>query len=178
MRGLNEGGADAVRVGLGGWVGIGIRRRCGLGVRLRLAVAVEQRDRAALRVVARREPIRGTALSRPCGGTGEVRWLSVDLDRDPVAPTADRLDDTYPFTPDWERKPIKFPYTVSLADAETFVVRASTEGCDCDWVIGLHWASQGQTGVLPITDNGRPFRTSSDKNARACSVLETELTCH
>ena len=36
----------------------------------------------------------------------------------------------------------------------------------------------GQTGVLPITDNGRPFRTSSDKNARACSVLETELTCH
>ncbi|MFE9749956.1 hypothetical protein ACFYOT_34025 [Saccharothrix saharensis] len=130
-----------------------------------------------VRVVARREPIRGTALSRQCGDPGAVRWLSVDLDRDPVVPTADRFDEPYPFTPDWERKPIKFPYTVSLADAETFVIKASTEGCDCDWVVGLHWASQGQTGVLPITDNGRPFRTSSDRNARPCSVLETVLTC-
>ncbi|MCE7000172.1 hypothetical protein LZG04_35965 [Saccharothrix sp. S26] len=83
-----------------------------------------------VRVVARREPIRGTALSRQCGGEGAVRWLSVDLDRDPVVATADRLDEVYPFTPDWERKPIKFPYTVSLTDAETFVIKASTEGCD------------------------------------------------
>ncbi|MEU4766226.1 hypothetical protein AB0H12_23510 [Actinosynnema sp. NPDC023794] len=85
-----------------------------------------------VRVVARREPIRGTSLARQCGDPGAVRWLSVDLDRDPVAPTADRFDEVHPFTPDWERKPIKFPYTVSLGDAETFVVKASTEGCDCD----------------------------------------------
>ena len=130
-----------------------------------------------VRVVARREPIRGTALHRQCGGEGVVRWLSVDLDRDPVAATADRAEVMYPHTPEWERRPIKFPYTVSLSDSETFVIKADTEGCDCDWIVGLHWASQGQTGILPIDDNGRPFRTSSDKNARSCIPLDTEFMC-
>lgn len=131
-----------------------------------------------VRVVARREPIHGTAVQRQCGDPGVVRWLAVDLDRDPVVPTADQFDEPYPFTPQWERRPIRFPYTVSLAAAETFVIKASTEGCDCDWVIDLYWASQGQSGTLPITDNGRPFKTSSAKNARSCAVLDTELTCY
>ncbi len=72
----------------------------------------------------------------------------------------------------------QFPYTVSLSNSETFVIKASTEGCDCDWVVDLHRASQGQTGVLPINDNGRPFRTSSAKNARDCIPLDTEFTCY
>ncbi|MFI9007596.1 hypothetical protein ACIGNX_10250 [Actinosynnema sp. NPDC053489] len=132
-----------------------------------------------VRVVARREPLRGTAVVRQCGGPGVVRRLSVDLDRDPVAPTAeDQFGATDPDTPQWERKPIKFPYTVSLTDTETFVVEAKTDGCDCDWVIDLHWASQGQVGVLPITDDGHPFRTSSRRNARTCAVLDTEFACY
>ena len=131
-----------------------------------------------VRVVQRRGPLHGTAIDRECGDQGVVRWLAVNLDRDPVALVdQDEFDAMMPDTPQWERKPILFPYRVSLTDPETFVVKASTDGCDCDWVVDVYWSAQGQTGVLPIDDGGRPFRTTSTANAKTCAVLDTVLAC-
>ena len=148
-------------------------------------LTIQGRDSAAVtltnlrvRVLARRTPIHGTAIQRDCGDQGAIRWLEVDLDRDPVRPVAkDEFDAMPEDTPAWERKPIKFPYTVSVTNPETFMIKAVTENCDCDWIADVEWSSQGQRGTLPITNAGKPFRTTSIKNARRCSVLDTELAC-
>ncbi|MDT7805030.1 MAG: hypothetical protein QOI78_8463 [Actinomycetota bacterium] len=148
-------------------------------------LTIQGRDSSAVtltdvrvRVLARREPIHGTAIQRDCGDQGAIRWLDVDLDRDPVRPVAkDEFDAMPEDTPAWERKPIKFPYTVSVANPETFMIKAETVNCDCDWVADVYWSAQGKTGVLPITNSGKPFRTTSTKNARNCSILDTELAC-
>ncbi|WP_410670373.1 hypothetical protein [Amycolatopsis sp. cmx-4-68] len=148
-------------------------------------LTIQGRDSAAVtltnirvRVLARRAPIHGTAIQRDCGDQGAVRWLEVDLDRDPVRPVAkDEFDAMVEDTPAWERKPIKFPYTVSVTNPETFMIKAVTANCDCDWVADVEWSAQGRSGTLPITNSGTPFRTTSTKNARRCSVLDTELAC-
>jgi hypothetical protein len=128
------------------------------------------------RAVNRRPPMSGLALSRECGDQGSFRSLQVNLDKSPpeIAPFYDPsliIDE-----PMSEQRPIKFPYRVSAGDAETFEVAATTESCDCDWVLDLDWASLGRTGRLEVTDNGKPFRTTGTKNAQICSVLD-ELSC-
>ncbi|SEF27117.1 hypothetical protein SAMN05421837_103642 [Amycolatopsis pretoriensis] len=131
-----------------------------------------------VRVLNRRAPLHGTSLTRECGDQGAIRWLEVDLDRDPVRAVAkDQFDAMPEDTPAWERKPIKFPYTVSITNPETFMIQAETEDCDCDWVADVFWSAQGKTGVLPVTNSGKPFRTTSTKNAQSCSILDTELAC-
>ncbi|KDN18477.1 hypothetical protein [Amycolatopsis rifamycinica] len=73
-----------------------------------------------------------------------------------------------------ERKPIKFTYTVSITDPETFLIEARTPDCDCDWVADVHWSAQGRTGVLPITDGGKPFRRHQYQERAS---LHTRFAC-
>ena len=131
-------------------------------------------------VVNRAPALRGTHVYEQCGGPGAVRELDVNLDHDP--PTYlpilrdDLLDEG---APAWQKTPLKFPYTVSLTDAETFLVLANTFRCDCQWRIKLAWASQGATGTMVIDDHGKPFRTTGDHNAVAdCTTFKQGgLTC-
>jgi hypothetical protein len=122
-----------------------------------------------IEVRERRRPPSGTALrAMVCGDVGAIRWMTVDLDDDrPRASinyseaAADLLD-----APTEQRRPIQFPYVVSVDDLETFEITATTDGCDCEWVALLHWRSEGRAGTDVIDDNGKPFRTVSIANAR------------
>lgn len=114
-----------------------------------------------VRVAQRRPAIRGGILQLQCGDQGAYRFLEADLDRDPprigshyTVGMAEAGDSPWMFTP------IRFPYEVTLSDAEAFSIESVAEQCDCDWYVELHWASAGRTGVLHIDNNGRPFRTT------------------
>ena len=132
-----------------------------------------------VRVISRRPPITGTELHEPCGGGGYFRSLHVDMDETPpvakpIVQTGGALAEP---EKSWETTPIVFPYKVSLSDAETFIISASTERFDTDWVVDLSWASSGKTGTLQIDDHGKPFRTSSTVASRSCILYGAGLTC-
>jgi hypothetical protein len=126
-----------------------------------------------VRVHERHEPMTGTNLKGKCGDGGAFRWLQVDLDAQPprTVPIF-KQDDVPADAPEPEKKPISFPYEVSLRDAETFVIQANTAGCLCDWTAELVWASEGRTGTVTIDDHGRPFRTTALTNAVTCAPAD------
>lgn len=113
----------------------------------------------AVHVRRRGEAPAGTVLQGGGCGAGAFRWLAVDLDD----PTSRVVPEFYPDlavdVPDAELVPIRFPYEVSRTDAETFLIEAHTEDCDCEWWLDLHWQAAGETGVVRIDDHGDPFRT-------------------
>ncbi|WP_042371749.1 helix-turn-helix domain-containing protein [Streptacidiphilus neutrinimicus] len=52
-----------------------------------------------------------------------------------------------------------FPYQVSTGDPQVLDVDASTAAQDVSWYLELSWSSGDRQGQLPITFQGRPFRT-------------------
>ncbi|MFD3412616.1 helix-turn-helix domain-containing protein [Streptomyces cyaneofuscatus] len=110
-----------------------------------------------IRVVARREPAEGRVhrMSSGCGGALTPRMFDVDLDAErPVARSVPGNDTGEPIAP------VSFPYRVSAADPEVFLVTGRAARCDCDWVAELRWSGGGRSGTVRIDDGGRPFRTS------------------
>lgn len=127
-----------------------------------------------VRVVKRAPAIRGTVVLIPGGDPGFYRYVDVDLDEDPPAhsPTVDEAFDF--LAQEHELRPIRFPYRVSLSAAESFLVNAHTDRCDCAFVIDLSWASQGRTGTVAIDDEGKPFRVTGRSNVtHTCTYWET-----
>lgn len=120
----------------------------------------------------RRPSIRGYRYGATGGGPSLLRYVTADLDDDPPS-----LSDFYGEAlaselPRHEQRPIRFPYRVSLTDAETFAVVAETDDCHCSFVIELSWASQGRAGTYLIDDNGEPFQvTGSSDLLGTCTVL-------
>ncbi|MFE4383111.1 helix-turn-helix domain-containing protein [Streptomyces cyaneofuscatus] len=110
-----------------------------------------------IRVVARRGPAEGRVhrMSSGCGGALTPRMFDVDLDAErPVARSVPGNDTGEPIAP------VSFPYRVSAADPEVFLVTGRAARCDCDWVAELRWSGGGRSGTVRIDDDGRPFRTS------------------
>ncbi|MFZ4269866.1 helix-turn-helix domain-containing protein [Streptomyces arboris] len=130
------------------------------GVRITLQGTGEQAvvlEALRIRVVARREPAEGRVhrMSSGCGGALTPRMFDVDLDAErPVARSVPGNDTGEPIAP------VSFPYRVSAADPEVFLVTGRTARCDCDWVAELRWSGGGRSGTVRIDDGGRPFRTS------------------
>jgi hypothetical protein len=120
-----------------------------------------------VQVVARRPAMRGTLYGLSGGDPSHFRAVNADLDREPPA-LSDRYNEEF-FTSEFpkrhERRPMRFPYRVSLSDAETFLVDAFAKNCDCAFVIKLSWAAQGRTGTHIIDDGGSPFRVTGNRNA-------------
>lgn len=122
-------------------------------------------------VQERHEPVSGTTLDVACGGPIAFRWLAVDLDAEPPRVTPGFSEDFLPpDAPEREKTPIRFPYEVSIADAETFLIEATTARCYCTWTAELSWASEGRTGIVRIDDHGKPFGISSSTNTVACTL--------
>jgi len=121
-----------------------------------------------VRVVQRRPALPGTHVFAGCGGPTVFRWVSVDLDQKPPAAQThyDRIFASD--APAQERRPIKFPYRVTLSEAETFAVVGNAKQCDCLWEVDLDWASEGRTGTYTIrSTSGQPFRTTGDARVYA-----------
>lgn len=130
-------------------------------------------------VLKRAPAFAGTNAYANCGaGPGPIRWLYVNLDKEPPQVSA-KFDERNPElivgnAPAWERKPIRFPYNlqVSKSETETFLISAGTDDCDCTWTGQLDWVSLDRKGSLPIDNNGAPFRTTSSKLAdHTCQSL-------
>jgi hypothetical protein len=89
-------------------------------------------------------------MKAPCGDISQFRWLDVDLDHSPtrVIPHYDsQLAKEAPS--EWRRTPIKFPYKVSTADSEAFLITARTKNCDCGWIASCHGPPLTVIPVLP-----------------------------
>jgi len=125
-----------------------------------------------VRVVNRRAAVAGVLFQEQGAGGGAFRAVFANLDSNPPKLTPYFEDAFIPDdAPAFERKPMTFPYKVSISDAETFVVEGRADKCDCDWVIELSWAAEGKTGTVTIDDDGKPFRVSGDDNVtRVCTT--------
>jgi hypothetical protein len=124
-----------------------------------------------VRVTERRPALKGTVFNTAGGDPTAYRWIAADLDADPPKLQADTVDFLVETVPEPERRPIRFPYEVSISDAETFVVDGRTVDCHCFWEIELSWASQGQVGKLVIDDAGHPFEVTGTRNVtQTCST--------
>ncbi|MGC4761340.1 hypothetical protein ACLQ20_00585 [Micromonospora sp. DT46] len=119
-----------------------------------------------VRVVARRPALRGVFAAPGGGGPTAYRWVHATLDEDPPLLTAGLFEEGEEFVPEHERREIRFPYRVSLSDAETFLVIGYTENCDCDWKVEVDWAAQGRIGTVTVDDAGRPFRVTGAAGVR------------
>jgi hypothetical protein len=119
-----------------------------------------------VRVVDRRPGVAGVHAGPGGGGPTAYRWVEANLDTDPPTMSADTFPEFEDKVPAHERRPIVFPYEVSISDAETFLVIGSAEKCDCSWIIELSWAAEGRVGTLVVDDNGKPFRVTGTSNAR------------
>lgn len=133
----------------------------------------------SVRVVKRAEPLRGTeVIDSACGGGfGAVRWAEAQLDKQPPTITSrDLSEDEAMGGPDVakEIKPMRFPYTVSISDAEIFQVQGLTTRCDCTWEIEIKWNSEGRSGSYTVNENGRPFRTTGTANVSAACQINSD----
>lgn len=129
--------------------------------------------------VVRRRPVgEVTEVVAPCGGPSAYRYLQAELDKDPPIITSE-IDDLGNREPNERADPIKFPYRVSLSDAETFVVEGWAEKCFCLWEIEVHWASEGRLGVTRVDHHGKPFVTVGRAHApfRCVRVDNNPLKC-
>ncbi|MFJ8254470.1 hypothetical protein [Streptomyces sp. NPDC094466] len=113
----------------------------------------------------RRPPLKGAQASVNCGGTKPHRYVETDLDQD--HPTLN------PVGVDADGRAIDFPYRVTLADSEFFVVEARSTGSDVDWHIEVRWSSAGEQGTLVIDDDGKPFRVTAT-SGRTAECVWTE----
>jgi len=131
-----------------------------------------------VRTVQKRDPVAGLELSKECGGEGAYRSLVANLDRDPPSVNGEEAGYSTPpeGEPEWSIKPVRFPYEVSATDAETFAIYAVTEDYDVDWVVEVDWVSAGESGTVVVDNGGKPFRTTSVRNAKQCTVLDS-LDC-
>lgn len=131
--------------------------------------------------VKERKPVTasGTKLDVPCGDDGAYRWLQVDLDKDPPATIARHRNPqaVADELPEWAKKPIRFPYTVSRDDAEMFLISTYTDNCECGWEVELSWMSGGRTGVETIRNGQQLFWTSAIGQKRKCDIDYALFVC-
>ncbi|MFE7439464.1 helix-turn-helix domain-containing protein [Streptomyces chartreusis] len=115
----------------------------------------------AVEVVSKHEPLRGSRVPVVCQGDPPNRNLSVNLDqaRPQVVKAAARAGDG------GSASDTGWPYTVSGSDPEHFVVQPVTLAYDVTFTLRLKWAWNGERGELRIDDQGKPFRTTADRNA-------------
>jgi hypothetical protein len=117
-----------------------------------------------IEVLEKKPPLEGSHITYgPIGDGAFVRWLSIDLDGSSPAVT-ESIDQRF-LVEEGEEKPIHFPYRVSNTEPEIFFIMATTTRYDCRWTAELIWTAGGRRGSTAINDNGKPFRTTSSKNA-------------
>jgi hypothetical protein len=112
------------------------------------------------KVLKRNPPMAGTRFYAWCGDAGAYRWTDVDLDRNPPK-VSGKIDPDMLRSDRKNVEPIRFPYTVSISDAEDFWIVPQTKKCHCLWQLEMDWTSQGKKGTYIINDSGRPFQTTS-----------------
>ncbi|MGW0327775.1 hypothetical protein [Nocardia sp. NPDC003183] len=114
-------------------------------------------------VLQRRPAVQGTRYFTEGSGPA-FRWVSFDVDRSPPVLDTHYFESLAHRMPLQERKPIRFPYIVSISEPESLLVEVAATECDCEFDIQLDWASQGQAHTAILNDAGRPFRITGLAN--------------
>jgi hypothetical protein len=139
-----------------------------------------------INVTDRGPPLGGTYVVLGGGDITPVRWLMVDLDASPpeITESVDGrpiLADLYPKKYEEQPEdPVTFPYKVSATEPEVFYLVAETKRCYCEWTAELLWTTGESEGSTIIDDDGKPFRTTSTRNATAtcyAGQFGPELMC-
>ncbi|MFC7480375.1 hypothetical protein ACFQX7_10460 [Luedemannella flava] len=125
-------------------------------------------------VVARDAPVSGTLAKPQCGGDRYYRLMVADLDQTPPARTYELDEDLARSVPPQERRPIRFPYGVSLKESESILVIGTTNRHDVRWRIEIDWSSQGRTGTYVADRKGQPFRVTGAGGAIATCLWGLE----
>jgi hypothetical protein len=121
-----------------------------------------------IKVLRRSAPPRGTYVKVTPGADGiDTRAAEVNLDK--PAPALSSMYD-----PETERA-WSFPLRVSESAVEAIDLWAGTGSCDCLWTAQLHFVADGKPGVVPITNNGKPFRTVASENSVRYGVIDGKL---
>ena len=115
----------------------------------------------SIRIVERRRTVGGILIVFAGGGVMDVRSLHVDLDSPtPIAsPMPNDLGERW-----------SFPLQVSSSDPEVLVISAETHEYDCLWFAELNYVVAGRAGIVKIDDSGKPFRTTTPKEAKIYQV--------
>jgi hypothetical protein len=117
-----------------------------------------------VRVIRCGPPLPGTLVSYT--GLGDAigtRFFSVVLDK--PLPTVQYYSTHQ--TPDPQQP---FPLRVTDSIQEEFDVSAGVFHSDCDWDLLLDWTHGSRTGTTVISNNGKPFRTTSSQS-RAVTMV-------
>jgi hypothetical protein len=104
------------------------------------------------RVVERSTP-RGVVLhvdNQVVGAALVPRWFCVELGSGTEIVPRPRFDEG-----------TDFPYAVHQSEPEWFRIDLHCGADDLAWVVELEWFCAGHSGTLHITDNDRPFRSTS-----------------
>ncbi|GIJ45317.1 hypothetical protein Val02_22030 [Virgisporangium aliadipatigenens] len=128
-----------------------------------------------VRVVSRKEPMRGNSFAYACGGGGTYQYGSADLDAS--RPTLKQVAAGSDVAPPQNSEPITAPDTTTIGDAQSFIVAASTSKCLCEWTVEVDWTSEGRSGTQVIDNGGKPFLVTADSNVERHCVRGGDQRC-
>lgn len=97
-----------------------------------------------------------------CGGGLPERFFKSNLDDPKPEFSLAHVDDNG----EEVTEPIDFPYKISSAEPEKFVLTGQTKA-SVEWTATLHWIADGKKGKTEISDNGSPFVSFSLMSASA-----------
>ncbi|TDB87073.1 hypothetical protein E1264_15770 [Actinomadura sp. KC216] len=100
------------------------------------------------------------------------RWAHVNLDEQ--APVLEDMSN-HSYSGDDPGGPWSFPLRVSQEAVEVIFLNAITTKYDVQWTGELHFVADGKPGIVPITNNGKPFRTVSSENSEPYKVENGQL---
>ncbi|QIS20595.1 hypothetical protein [Nocardia terpenica] len=103
--------------------------------------------------------VAGTYIEGQCGGETTGRLVEVNLDNKPPKIVSSADDPNALWGGGMRTKVIKFPYTITDTDTETFLIIGET-GNYTAWRIHVRWSDGKQSGDAVIDDHGAPFETS------------------
>jgi hypothetical protein len=119
----------------------------------------------------RTRPAGGGAFYRPCKRQLVGPAIEADLDPEPVrrfAPGGPEYIEASSASPDTTlgpglslagaSKPIRFPWTVSLAKPLHLYLVVRAEDSYCTWSARLSWKSGSERGTIPIDNGGKKYR--------------------
>jgi hypothetical protein len=118
---------------------------------------------ARARVLQRSTPSPAAEFTYPHEGEQDVIGLYFDLDES-GSPAHELISFATP-----SREPYFAHRTITVAPGEavTLDVNATTQECDCQWVLELDVVVDGVSRTVRIDDNGKPFHTSAGKDGVA-----------
>jgi hypothetical protein len=103
-------------------------------------------------VATRAEPIDGWYVASPACGVEPIRTAVIDLDQ--PTPKVLFIDDS--------GSPAPLALSVTRTDLELVELQASSERSTVDWVAEVFYSGPEGDGSITVSDDGRPFRVSSE----------------